>query len=259
MNRRHILSLLLVTTLELSLVPFAASGAIGAEIRVKAGAATTGVLRELGPQFERATSHKIMFEFGLSGTFKRQIEAGEAFDIAIIAPAMLDDLIKQGKIVPDTRADFARVGIGVAIRAGAPRPDISSVDAFKRAMLNAKSITYPPEGATGVHLIKMFERLGIAEQMNAKTKPQQVAERVPQAVADGEAELGILGATVLLGVRGVEFVGLIPPVLQDYVVQTAGVSISAKESDTARAFVKFLMTPEATTIVMAKGMERITP
>jgi molybdate transport system substrate-binding protein len=233
--------------------------AIAAEIKVKAGAATTGVLSELRPQFERATGHKAVIEFGLSDTFKRQIETGEAFDIAIIAPALLDDLIKQGKIVADTRADFARVGIGVAVRAGAPKPDISSVDAFKRAMLSAKSITYPPEGATGIHLVKMFERLGIAEQMKAKTKPQQAAERVPQAVAEGEAELGILGATVLLGVAGVEFVGLIPPELQDYVVQTAGVGSASKAPDAARAFVKFLMTPESTAVITAKGMERVTP
>jgi molybdate transport system substrate-binding protein len=255
----RVVSVALVATAGFIIALTQGVGAIAAEIKVKAGAATTGVLRELGPQFERATGHKIVFEFGLSGTFKRQIEAGEAFDIAIIAPGLLDDLIKQGKIVADTRADFARVGIGVAARAGAPKPDISSVDAFKRAMLNAKSITYPPEGATGIHLVKMFERLGIAEQMKAKTKPQQVAENVPQAVANGEAELGILGATVLLGVRGVEFVGLIPPELQDYVVQTAGVGGSSKEPDTARAFVKFLMTPEATGVVTAKGMERVTP
>lgn len=133
-----------------------AQGAVAdaAEIKVVAGAATTGVLTELGPQFERATGHKVVIQFGLSGAFKRQIEAGEAFDIAIIDPTMLDDLIKQGKIVADTRADFARVGIGVAVRAGAPKPDIDSVDAFKRAMVNAKSVTYPPEGATGVHITK---------------------------------------------------------------------------------------------------------
>jgi molybdate transport system substrate-binding protein len=230
-----------------------------AEIKVKAGAATTAVLKELGPQFERATGHKVALEFGLSGAFKRQIEAGESFDIAIIAPAMLDDLIKQGKIVADTRADFARVGIGVAVRAGVPKPDISSVDAFKRAMINAKSITYPPEGATGVHLVKVFERLGIAEQMKTKTKPQLAAERVPEAVAEGEAEFGILGATVLLAARGVEFAGLIPPELQDYVVQTAGMNSGSKEPDTARAFVWFLMTPEATAVVTAKGMERVKP
>jgi molybdate transport system substrate-binding protein len=233
--------------------------AIGAEIKVKAGAATTSVLSELGPRFEKATCHKVAFEFGLSGAFKRQIEAGEAFDIAIIAPAMVDDLIKQDKIAADTRIDFARVGIGVAVRAGAPKPDIGSVEAVKRTMLNAKSITFPPEGATGVHLIKMFERLGIADQMKAKTKPQTVAERVPQAVADGEAELGILGATVLLGVRGVDFVGLLPPDLQDYVVQTAGVGRASKEPNLAREFVRFLMTPESTAVVTAKGMERVTP
>jgi molybdate transport system substrate-binding protein len=231
--------------------------AMAAELRVMAGAATTSVLRELGPQFERATGHKIAFEFGLSGTFKRQIETGEPVDIAIIAPALLDDLIKQGKIAADTRADFARVGIGVAVRAGAPKPDISSVAAFKHTMLSARSITYPPEGTTGIHLVKMFQRIEIGEQMKAKTIPQQAAESVPQAVANGEAEIGILGATVLVGVPGVDFVGLIPSELQDYVVQTAGVSSGSKEPDTARAFVRFLMTPDATAVITANGMERV--
>jgi molybdate transport system substrate-binding protein len=256
---RVVVSILAIAKTGLMIVLALGVAAIGAEIKVKAGAATTGVLSELGPQFERATSHRVVFEFGLSGTFKRQIEAGEPFDIAIIAPTMLDDLIKQGKIVSDTRADFARVGIGVAVRAGAPKPDIRSVDAFKRTMLDAKSITYPPEGATGAHLVKVFERLGIAEQMKAKTKPQQAAERVPLAVADGEAELGILGATVLLTARGVDFAGLLPTELQDYVVQTAGVGSGSKEPDTARAFVGFLLTPEATSVITAKGMERVTP
>jgi molybdate transport system substrate-binding protein len=256
---RVVVSILAIAKTGLMIVLALGVAAIGAEIKVKAGAATTGVLSELGPQFERATSHRVVFEFGLSGTFKRQIEAGEPFDIAIIAPTMLDDLIKQGKIVSDTRADFARVGIGVAVRAGAPKPDIRSVDAFKRTMLDAKSITYPPEGATGAHLVKVFERLGIAEQMKAKTKPLQAAERVPLAVADGEAELGILGATVLLTARGVDFAGLLPTELQDYVVQTAGVGSGSKEPDTARAFVGFLLTPEATSVITAKGMERVTP
>jgi molybdate transport system substrate-binding protein len=166
-------------------------------------------------------------------------------------------LIKQGKIAGDTRFDFARVGIGVAVRAGATKPDIGSVAAFKGALLNAKSITYPPEGATGIHLAKIFERLEIAEQMKAKTKPQQAAENVARAVAHGEAEIGILGATVIVGADGLDFVGLIPSELQYYVVQTAGVSSNSNEPAAARAFVKFLATPEATAIVTSKGMERV--
>jgi molybdate transport system substrate-binding protein len=230
-----------------------------AEVKVMAGAAMSGVIGELGPQFERATGHKLVMQYGLSGAFKRQIEGGEAFDLAIIAPVALDDLIKQGKIAADTRADIVRVGMGVAVRAGAPKPDVSSVDAFKSTLINAKSVTYAPEGATGIHLAKVLERLGITEQVKAKTKPQQDPARIPQAVADGEAELGFAVTNILLSVKGVELAGLFPPELQNYVVQTAGVSSGAKEPEAAKALIKFLMTPEATSVIKAKGMERPTP
>ena len=155
-----------------------------------AGAAMSGAFGELIPQFERATGHKIVIQYGATGTFKKQIEAGEAFDLVIFGSAGVDDLIKQGKIAGDTRVDIARVGIGVAVREGAPKPDISSVDAFKNTLLNVKSVTYTPEGATGRHLAKVFDRLGIAEQVKAKTKPNP-PDRVPQVVAAGEVELAI--------------------------------------------------------------------
>ena len=163
-----------------------------AEVKVMAGVAMTGAFGELGPQFERATGHKIVIQYGPGGTFKRQIEAGEAFDLVIIGSDGVDDLIKQGKIAGDTRVDIVRVGIGVAVREGAPKPDISSVDAFKSTLLSAKSVTYAPEGATGRHFAKVFDRLGIAEQVKAKTKPN-APDRVAQAVAAGEVELAIGG------------------------------------------------------------------
>lgn len=156
------------------------TAANAAEIKVIAGAGFSSALGELGPQFERATGHKLVIQYGVTGSMKRQIESGEAFDLAIVPGALMDDVTKQGKIAAGTRAEIARVGMGVGVRAGAPKPDISSVDAFKRALLNAKSVTYAPEGATGIHLVKVLERLGIAEQMKAKTKPQQVAEVLPK-------------------------------------------------------------------------------
>ena len=161
-----------------------------AEVKVMAGAAMPGAFGELGPQFERATGHKIVIQYGAGATFKRQIEAGEAFDLVIIGSDGVDDLIKQGKIAGDTRVDIVRVGIGVAVREGAPKPDISSVDAFKSTLLSVKSVTYAPDGATGRHLAKVFDRLGIAEQVKAKTKPNAL-DRVPQVVAAGEVELAI--------------------------------------------------------------------
>ena len=230
-----------------------------AEVKVMAGAALTGVIGELGPKFERATGHKLVIQYGLSGTFKKQIEAGELVDLAIFGLAQVDDLIKQGKISVETRVELCRVGIGVAVRAGAPKRDINSVNAFKATLVNAKSIAYVPDGASGAHLAKVLEGLGIADQMKTKAKPQQVAERVAQAVADGEAELGVAPIPVILSVGGAELAGLLPEELQNYLVLTAGIASGAKEPEAAKALLTFLMTPEATAVMKAKGMERVTP
>ena len=219
-----------------------------------AGAAMPGAIGELGPQFERATGHKIVIQYGAGATFKKQIEAGEAFDLVIIDSDEVDDLIKQGKIAGDTRVDIVRVGIGVAVREGAPKPDISSVDAFKNTLLSVKSVTYAPEGATGRHLPKVFDRLGIAEQVKGKTKPNAL-DRVPQVVAAGEVELAIGGIPSLLSAKGVQLVGPLPAELQSWFVNTAGVSAAAKQPDAAKALIKHLTTPEAAAVIKAKGME----
>ena len=225
-----------------------------AEIRVMAGAVMPGVIGELGPQFERATGHKIVIEYGGGGTLRKQIEAGEAFDLVIIDSAEVDDLIKQGKIAGDTRADIVRAAIGVAVREGAPKPDISSVDAFKNTLLSVKSFTYAPDALYGRHLSQAFDRLGIAEQLKAKTKPNALA-RVAQVLAAGEVELAIAGIPTLLSVKGVQIVGVLPGELQSWFVNTAGVSAAAKEPDAAKALIKYLATPEAAAVIRAKGME----
>jgi molybdate transport system substrate-binding protein len=171
-----------VTVATFGLIALLAQGvaATAAEIRVMAGAAMSEAFGELLPQFERATGHKIVIQYGATGTFKNKIEAGEAVDLVIFGSAGVDDLIKQGKISGDTRIDIARVGTGVAVREGTPKPDISSVDALKNALLNAKSITYTPESATGP--AKVIDRLGITEQVKDKIKPNP-PDRVPQVVA----------------------------------------------------------------------------
>jgi molybdate transport system substrate-binding protein len=238
----------------LGLIALLAQGgaAAAAEVKVMAGAAMSGAFAELLPQFERATGHKIVIQYGSTGNFKKQIEAGEAFDLAIFGSDGVDDLIKQGKIAGDTRLDIARVGIGVAVREGAPKPDISSVEAFKSTLLNAKSITYTPGGAAG--LDKVLDRLGIAEPLKGKTKPNP-PDRIPQVVTAGEVELAIGNAPSLLSAKGVQFVGLLPAELQNWFVNTAGVSTAAKEPEAAKALIKHLTTPEAAAAIKAKGME----
>jgi molybdate transport system substrate-binding protein len=215
------------------------------------------VIGELGPQFERATGHKLVMQYGLSRTFKPQIEAGEAIDLIILSLETIDDLAKQGKIAAGTRADIARTGVGVAVRTGASKPDINSIDAFKRSLLNAKSISWAPRTETGEYLATVFERLGIVEEVRAKSKPQQAVDRVAKAVAEGEAELAIT-VTSLLMVPGVELVGKIPPELQTYLVFTAGVSVAAKQPEAAKALVKYLTSPDAAPVIKARGWEPAT-
>jgi len=171
----------------------------------------------------------------------------------------MDDLTKQGKVVGGTRAVIARSGIGVAVRADASSADISSVPAFKGALLHAKSITYAPEGAIRLHLPKVFDRLGIAEEIKVKTRPLKSVEYVLEAVANGEAELGFATIGAILSGRGTKLLGPFPAELQDYVVFTAGVGAPAKEADAASALIRFLTSPAAVSVIRARGMEPGTP
>jgi molybdate transport system substrate-binding protein len=225
-----------------------------AEVKVLAGAAMRGAFGELVPQFERATGHKIAIEYGAGTTFRTRIEAGETFDLVIIDSSAVDELIKQGKIAGDTRADIVRAAIGVAVREGAPKPYISTVDALKNTLLSVNSFTYAPDALYGRQLSQAFDRLGIAEQVKAKTKPNPLA-RVAPALAAGEVDLAIAGIPTLLSTKGVQIVGPLPGELQNWLVNTAGISAAAKEPDAAKALIKYLATPEAAAVIKAKGME----
>jgi molybdate transport system substrate-binding protein len=226
-----------------------------ADVKVMAGAALSPALSELGPQFERTTGDKLIVKYGITGTLKRWMESGEAFDLAIIPEGLIDSAVKQGKVASGTRYEIARVGMAVAARAGAPKPDISSVDAFKRTLLGAKSIAYPPQGAVGIHLAQVFERLGITDQMKSKIKPQKSVGDVPKAVAAGEAELGFAPSTVFQNGKGIELVGAYPSELQHYIVYATGVSASAAQPEDAKALLKYLMSPKSVAVMKAKGLE----
>jgi len=228
-----------------------------AEVKVIAGSAIRPVMQELAPEFERATGHKLVIWYGVTGPIRRRMAAGEAFDLAALGPTLMDEYIKDGRIAADTRTEIARDGIGVAGRAGAPKPDISSVDAFKRALLNAKSVAYNSEGGVGIHVVRIIERLGIAEQMTAKLKP--VAKGVSKAVAEGDAELGFAFTNSFQSVHGIELVGPLPAELQHYILVSAGVATAAKQPEAAKALIKFLRSPAAVAVIKAKDMEPATP
>ena len=230
----------------------AAAGAV--ELKVMSTNGVKSVLEELAPQFEKATGHKLTIRFAPAADLKGQIEKGEAFDLAILTAAALDDLIKQGKLAAATRANIANSGAGVAIKKGAPRPDIATADAFKRTLLNAKSIAYVGTGATGANMRKIFAQLGIAEEMKAKTKLLSGISAA-DAVASGDAELGFTQISEILPVAGAELAGPLPPGIQILTAFPAAVGTGAKEPVAAKSLLDFLRTPAAAALIKAKGME----
>ena len=229
-----------------------------AEVKVLSVRPLKTLLEELGPQFERTTGHKLMIKYDVSAALKRQIDAGETFDVALILPAIIDELLKHGKVAAGTRTDISRAAIGVAVKKGAPKPDIGSAEALKRTLLNAKSIAYSGEGASGIYFKGVLERLGIAAETNPKLKPLGSSAVVP-AVAKGEVELAVISPPAILAEPGAELVGILPKELQHYVVYTAGVSAAAKEADAAKALLKHLTTPAAMSVMKSKGLEPVAP
>ena len=241
------------TALALTLVLAQPVIANAAEIKVWTARALATVLAEIGPQFERTTGHNLNISTGLSTEFVRRANAGESFDVMINGAGPVDSWIKDGKIIAATRTSIARSGIGVEVRAGARKPDISSVKAFKRALLEAKSIAYLRVGS-GIYLAGLLERLGIADAIKSKvTRPD--SDLVSELVAKGEVELGMVVITQILTTPGVELVGPLPLEIQSYVVFTAGVSANSRVSDAAKQLMKFLTGPTATPVIRAQGME----
>jgi molybdate transport system substrate-binding protein len=224
-----------------------ATPAQAAEIKVLSSNAVKTVLEELGPQFEKSSGHKIAITWGTAAALKTDIEKGAAVDLAILTDAGIDDLIKQGKLA--SRTALARSGIAVAIRKGAPKPDLGSADAFKKLLLSAKSIAYVEAGASGIYLKGVFERLGIAEQIKDKLKSVKAAG---VAVADGEAEIGFTQVSEILPYAGAEVGGMLPPDIQSFTAFSLGIG---KDSEPAQSLASFLTTPAAAAVVKAKGLE----
>ena len=225
-----------------------------AEIKIFSTRAIATVLDKVGPEFERTTGHRLNVTMDIAIRMVRRIQAGEPFDVLVAAPGQIDGLIKEGKIIPETRTNLTRSGIGVEVRAGSPKPDISSVEAFKRALLNAKSIAYLKEGQSGVYLAGLLEGLGIAEAIKSKvTRPE--TDTVSELVAKGHIELGMVVITQILTTPGVDLVGPLPPEIQSYITFTGGVSTASREPNAAKELVSFLGGPAALTVIRAQGME----
>jgi molybdate transport system substrate-binding protein len=226
--------------------------ACSAELKIFASRAIWTVLTEIGPEFEKSSGHKLNVITGLSPEFIRRINAGETFDVIAAPPAALDGLIRDGRVTAESKINLARYGYCVAVRAGAPKPDISSVEAFKRALLNAKSITYLP--VPGVPQI--IDRLGLKDAIASKvTLPN--TDISSELVANGEIELAIVVITQTFTTPGVELAGPIPAEIQMYTAFGGAVSTSSKAPDAARDLLTFLKSPTAIRVIKAQGMEPI--
>jgi len=224
-----------------------------AEITVLGGMGVVSGLHDLAPAFEKMTGHKVVVRFEQNNDLNQLISSGVQADVAALQPQQVDEFIKAGKMVAGTKTNFAQAGVGVAVRKGAPRPDIGTVAAFKAAMLNAKSIGYS-RGGSGIISANVMEKLGIADQLKARTK---FIDGIPVAeiVAKGEVEIGLQQINVILPVKGADYIGPLPKELQETVKFAAAALPSSKQPDAVKAFLRFIASPDAGAVLRKSGME----
>lgn len=245
----------LLITLAVACSPVAAQAA---DVKVLSAGAMKEVVLSVVPEFEKATGHKVTFANDTVGALSRRIQGGEPFDVAVMTPAAIDDLAAKGKIAGGSRINLAQVGVGVMVKTGAPAPDISTVDAFKRALLDAKSVAYidpASGGSSSIYLAGLFEKLGIADQIKPKAKLKQ-GGYVADLLVSGEAELGIHQISEIVPVKGVTLVGPLPKDIQNITVYAAGVGAGATNAEAGTALIKVLAGPQVAAVLAAKGMER---
>lgn len=240
----------------LAIVLTASAPAIAADIKVLTTGAMRGVVTDALPLFESQTGHKVTVDNATAGAVTKRIEDGEAFDVVINTPAMLDDLAAKDKIKADGRANLAKVGIGVAVKMGAPLPDIATVEAFKQTLLKAASVAYidpASGGSSGIYFDKLLEKMGIADHVRPRAKLKR-GGYAADLVASGEAELAVHQISEIVPVKGVVLVGPLPPDVQNFTTYAVGISASAKETVAAKALVEFLTGPAFAIGLKARGM-----
>ena len=226
---------------------------MAAELKILASPGVRAAVNQLTPGYERATGHKVVASFDVIAVIKRRIDAGEPFDVVVPSPELIDDLVQQGKVAADSKTAFARTGLGIAIAKEAPKPDTTTVEGFKRALLEAKAVGHSKEGASGTNFLIVLEQLGIAEAM----RPRLHASSGGNPIQEGKAELVVTGMGPAMEMAGADFVGGLPAGVQRYVTFAAGVSATSKHPDIARDLLRYLTTSsEAAAVFKAKGLER---
>lgn len=232
---------------------FPASNAKAAELRVLAGGAMTAVWAEVKPKFEQASGYKLDIFFGTTPNLIEEATSGHSFDIGIVPVEVMEHAAARAKFAVGATTNIARVGLGVAVRAGAPKPNIGTPEAFKAALLKSRSIATLPASAAGAQVMQAFERLGITGEIKGKLQAKAAPADIVAAVATGEADLGLFLLNVLTA-PGLDVVGPFPPDLQQEVVFTGAWAIDTKNEDAAKALLAYLKSPEASAIIRAKGM-----
>ena len=225
-----------------------------AEITVLASGATKEVITELIPQFEKSSGHKVAITWTGTANIKKRIAAGEVYDLVIVGGPVIDAFSQQGKVVPGSRVDLMKSGVGVAVRTGAPKPDIGSSEALKKTLLGAKTIGYS-SGPSGDYVVSLIERMGIADQTKPKMKQVPSGTRISTMIQSGEVEIGFQQISELIHEKGIDYLGPLPPEVQKITVFSAGLHASGKEQETAKTLVKALKSPDAATVIKAHGME----
>lgn len=238
------------------LLIIATSAAHAAEIKVLCVVALKSAMTELGPQFEKASGHKLAVEYGTAGAVTERIEKGQGGDVAISARPQIASLEKNGRIVQGTAIDVARFGVGVFVRKGAAKPDISSVDAFKSTLLRAKSIAHADPargGVTAIHVAKLLDGLDIAA--NIKPKISVFPPGMYDSVATGQVEIGFGGISEILADSSVDFAGPLPAAIQNYTVFAGGIVAHTSQHAAGKALLEFMSAPAAAAVMKAKGFE----
>jgi molybdate transport system substrate-binding protein len=223
-----------------------------AEIKIISTPAATTALKMAAQDFERATGHKLVMQFSNIATTRKRIASGEDFDIAIVSPKAIDDLVQQGNIAAGATLNLGRTGLALVGHKGAPRPDIASVESFKRSLLNARLVSYSATGESGIGFLKVLDKLGIAAEMKPRIRS---SSNMSALVESGEAEIGITGVGAGLSYKQLEFIGPLPAAVQEYVYMAAGVGANAKSGEAARALLKYLSEPAVVQAMSEIGLE----
>jgi len=239
---------ILVAAATFCVAPFSTA----AELQVIAGGGISGPLKEIAAQFEKATGHKVVIRYGTTPELIKMATGGP-FDLGIVPVDVMQNGPARATFAAGEPPTVARVGIGLAVRTGAPKPDISTPDALKKTLLNAKSIASIPASATGYLLARIYERLGITEEMKTRIKPQPTPAAIAQSVASGDTELGVFLTNVLTA-PGIDLVGQFPAEVQLEVVYAAAPSVGTKEAEAAKAFIAYVRSAEGAAMIKSKGM-----